>query len=51
VVGRAKLDIKDVLLLNSKVKDYRIGEFEGILFVEDNIKWISLVKDNGDKTK
>ena len=29
----------------------RIGEFEGILFVEDNIKWISLVKDNGDKTK
>jgi len=41
--------IKDVLLLNSKAKDYRIEEFEGILFVEDNIKWVSLVKDNSDK--
>jgi hypothetical protein len=40
--------IKDVLLLNSKAKDYRINEFEGILFVEDNIKWVSLVKNNSD---
>jgi len=43
--------IKDVLLLNSKTKDYKINEFEGMLFVEDNIKWISLVKNNGAKTK
>lgn len=43
--------IKDVLLLNSEAKDYRINEFEGMLFIEDNIKWVSLVKDNGDKTK
>lgn len=43
--------IKDTLLLNSEAKDYRINEFEGMLFVEDNIKWISLVKDNGDKAK
>jgi hypothetical protein len=43
--------IKDVLLLNSKAKDYRIKEFEGMLFVEDNIKWVSLVKNNGDNTK
>jgi hypothetical protein len=40
--------IKDVLLLNSKAKDYRIDEFEGILFVEENIKWVSLVKNNSD---
>lgn len=30
--------IKDVLLMNSEARDYRINEFEGMLFVEDNIK-------------
>ena len=35
--------------MNSEARDYRINEFEGMLFVEDNIKWVSLVKNNGGK--
>ncbi len=49
--NRASNIYQGVPLLNSKAKDYRITEFESMLFVEDNMKWTSLVKDSGDKTK
>ena len=29
--------------------NYRIIKFEGMLFTERNIKWISLGKDSGDR--
>ncbi|MFA5796674.1 MAG: DUF6338 family protein [Candidatus Woesearchaeota archaeon] len=37
--------VKDVLLLNAQPKDYRIKEFEGMMFIEENVKWIAIVKN------
>lgn len=36
--------LKNVVHMNGKPKEYNVTEFEGMLFLEDEIRWISVVK-------
>ncbi len=38
--------LKNVIHMNGKSKEYNVNEFDGVLFLEDEIRWISIIKYN-----